>query len=354
MAVGTPTTNQGNGGTPSIAVPSGVAAGDIVVLVIQRDVAGATFTWPTGFTQLKDIDQTGDGGSVGIAWKRLTGADAGTYTFGATVGSAAWLMAAVPLTGRHATDPPTISTDNIVNTTAGSPRTITANQVTAVDGDDILFISVPDVTTSGGGNGHSSWTAGYTEIVDAENTIGGGNDWNNVAIAKAENVGAGATGSKTVTFTMSAGSCGFAAWLLRVPASVGAGDQNVSLTGIASAEAFGSITIVPGPITVELTGISSAEAFGTLNVFTTQTVELAGIPSEESFGTPTIAVGGVSIALTSIPSGEAFGTLSVIHDDQVVSLSGIPSAEAFGSVTIEGGEVSEGPPPQRMQVGIGL
>jgi hypothetical protein len=214
------TSATGNTTTPNVAVPTGVAAGDIVILAATIDSTTAAFDtgdWPTGFTELAEARPTADTQQIAVGWKRLTGADAGSYTFGAVdSGARPWVCQAFAFTGRHATDPPVISTSAVNNTANASPVTITANGVTAVAGDDLLMISGPDVTSDNGGNGHTA-PASYTEREDAELS------WSNLAGFSRDNVSAGATGTVSATFVTSAGNSGWAAWLVRIPAAAGGG-----------------------------------------------------------------------------------------------------------------------------------
>jgi len=55
-------------------------------------------------------------------------------------------------------------------------------------------------------------------------------------------------------------------WSSVLPPRTGDSGQTVSLTGIASAEALGTPTIVPGGVTITPGSISSAEALGTARV----------------------------------------------------------------------------------------
>ena len=103
--------------------------------------------------------------------------------------------------------------------------------------------------------------------------------------------------------------------------------QQIRFTGIPSAEAFGNLTLVSTQVLV-FTGIPSAEAFGTPQL--TQQIRFTGIPSAEAFGTPQLTQ---QIRFTGIPSAEAFGTPS-LATTQFLVVVGIPSAEAFGTLTI--------------------
>jgi len=216
MAYRDSTTASGNSDTPSVSVPAGVASGDIVVLVAAIDASAAVFDtgdYPSGFTELHDVDVTFDGHSVSVSWKRLTGSDAGSYTFGALGASGDWICQAYAFSGRDPSNPPT-STSNIQNSSQSSPVTVTATGVTALDQDDLLWISAPDVNLNDVGTGHTA-PSGYSEKEDAENA------WSNLSGATKENVSAGATGSVSGTFTMSGNNCGWAAFLIRIPADTG-------------------------------------------------------------------------------------------------------------------------------------
>lgn len=93
--------------------------------------------------------------------------------------------------------------------------------------------------------------------------------------------------------------------------TVATGAQNISPTGIASAEAFGTPVITTGAVDITPSGIASEEAFGTA-VLTTGAVDISpsGIASEEAFGTAVVTVAGgtQNITATGIASAEAFGS----------------------------------------------
>lgn len=218
MAYRDSTSATGNNSTPSVGVPAGVQANDIVIIAISYDMQTAAVDpgdLPSGFTELDETDITADGHTGWIGWKRLTGADSGTYDFGSVGTAADWVCQAFAFSGRHLSNPPVASTVNVQNTAQSSPVTVTANQVTALDEDDLLWISVPDVTSSGAGNGHTAPT-NYTEQEDAENL------WANLSGAVRENVSAGATGSISGTFNLSQDTAGWAAWLIRIPKAAAA------------------------------------------------------------------------------------------------------------------------------------
>lgn len=107
------------------------------------------------------------------------------------------------------------------------------------------------------------------------------------------------------------------------------GVQTVEPGGIASAEAFGTATIV---VKIAPTGIASTEAFGTAVLTSIATILPSGIAAG-GIGNPTITVGGVSVSPSGIDSGEAFGS-AVLTNIYTLRPTGITSGEAFGSLVV--------------------
>lgn len=110
----------------------------------------------------------------------------------------------------------------------------------------------------------------------------------------------------------------------------GPGDQTISPSGIASAEAFGTPRLDQriaasgiGPaealgaprvdLHIAATGIASAEAVGTARL--DQHVTVSGIGSAENLGTPSVShVGTQTVSPAAIASGEAIGSARVEAD----------------------------------------
>jgi hypothetical protein len=216
MAYRDSTNGQGLSTSRTVAVPAGVQTDDIVIIVCTSD--GGTSTngvIPSGFTAFfTDSKCLADGQAATCCWKRLTGADSGSYSFTGSPDNSDWICQAYAFSGRDTGNPPVQSTLNTVNSASGSPLTINANGVTALTGDDLLWLSMPDTTASGVGTGHTP-PSGYTEVEDALQ------NWQNVSGAYKENVSAGATGTVSGTFTMSSGTAGYQAVLIRIPAGAG-------------------------------------------------------------------------------------------------------------------------------------
>jgi len=124
-------------------------------------------------------------------------------------------------------------------------------------------------------------------------------------------------------------------WVELAIGAVGGGGLTISPTGIPTAEAFGTPSIVLGAVTISPTSIPSEEAVGEPIVTSGATVLLpVSIPSEEAVGTPEVITGLVSIEPVSIPSEEAVGEPIVTSGITVIAPTGIPSGEAFGEAVV--------------------
>jgi len=355
MAYHDSTTGSGSSLTPAVAVPnaggaSPLQADDIVILVATIDTATADFAtadWPTGFTELAEQALSGDGHTMAVGWKRLTGADTGSYTFGSVGGGTTpdWVCQAFAFRGRHATDPPVVSATALSNAANTTPVSVTATGVTAVAGDDLLMISAPDVRGSGAGNGHTQPT-NYTEREDAENA------WSNLAGFTRENVSAGATGNITATLALASDSAGWTAWLVRIPAVAGgaandiAATGSLSVTGSANLDASGSLAAA-GALSISgaadldargslvaagalgITGAADLDARGTLTA--AGSLSIAGDADVEATGS--LAATG-SVAITGVAS--LSGSLNDLTASGSLAISGAADLEAIGSLTAAG------------------
>ena len=221
MAYRDSTATTGYASSGDVAVPSGAAVDDIAIILAQWDGnTGETFTWPSGFTQLYRSVQSGpETALVGLAWKRLTAADSGTYTVSMSGSAFDYTILCALFSGRHTTDPP-VATEVINTTSNTSPVDVTATGVTAVDGDDLLWGAAGDATVLAAGSGFTA-PASFTEREDATPDT-----WSDAAIATRDNVSAGATGDVTGVFTLASGFAGYTAYLVRIPASGGAAPTN--------------------------------------------------------------------------------------------------------------------------------
>lgn len=101
--------------------------------------------------------------------------------------------------------------------------------------------------------------------------------------------------------------------------------QDISPSGIASAEAFGTAEINY----ISPTAIASSEAFGAATIINAQVITFAGITSGETFGLAAINY----ISPTGLDSAEAFGAATVLLA-QDIAPTAIAGAEAFGALTV--------------------
>lgn len=206
-----------SGTTITVPVPAGAATNDIAIIAISADIQNVTFTWPTGFTQLDGLSITApDGHEYASAWKRLTAADSGNYSITASPSAGPNILAECALfSGRHTTNPPVASTIATNTTANSSPISVSANGVTAVTGDDLLWIGAGDTTAANGG---TSWTPPSTFTERQDNASSGTGGWCNGSMATSDNVSSGATGTITGTFITTV-TAGWFASLVRIPAA---------------------------------------------------------------------------------------------------------------------------------------
>lgn len=120
----------------SVAVPASVVANDIVVCCLTQWQPGVTpvVTAPAGFTQALGFSSNDGAAKNSLWWKRLTGADTGTYGFTWTGGAFWSTLQAVALRGVIASgDPISTKTTSAVGT-FGSITTLTLSTgITAGD-----------------------------------------------------------------------------------------------------------------------------------------------------------------------------------------------------------------------------
>lgn len=216
MAIrGTPTTNGGTSTTPSVTVPTGVIANDIVLLFVNFDASAGNITavMPSGFAALETEKALGpDGGRGLVCWKRATGSDSGSYTFGVVGASNDWTCQCIAFSGRSTSSSPVVNSTNNTASNA-SPVTATVPTTTAVLGDDLVAFNIPDVNATGIFNVYTSHPSGYTNGVTQEQGFA------NSAVDYLQNSAAGATGTSTFVFSLTSGASGWYAGRVRIPSA---------------------------------------------------------------------------------------------------------------------------------------
>lgn len=312
--------NAGTTLTFSAGAPS---VDDWDLLFVNSDT---TVTTPSGFTLLET--QVINQGSY-IFGRKAVGGETNQVTI-TTSGNLNTSVIWRRVTGGNTVDISDSATTGVAGTT--TPALTTASLASA--GQIVLaFCAVHSFT--GAVPNTFTWAGSY-----AGNEVTGGNQGtggSGVIASVSFKVPAGpGTESPSCSWNNSAND----RYILAV--SITEAGQNLSPSGVASGEAFGTPTITPGAVDIAPTGIASGEAFGTPTV-TPGAVDIAptGIASGEAFGTPTIQA-TADIAPTGIASGEAFGTATITATNELLP-TGIASGEAFGTAVISAGPVDIAP-----------
>lgn len=219
--------SSGDANAITVTAPAGVADNDVLLAYCAHDGAPTdTITFPAGWTLLDSAGQAApDGQNAQLFWK-LAASEPASYSvtysrsgrqIACTVG--AW-------SGRDTT--PVFSFHTITQETTGSasPLSISSSTGTASSGDDIAFWIDPDAVTSG------DWSltqpAGYTN--QGENNLA---TYGNLALATKNNVGAGAVGSLTATYTNGAITSGWTTVVVAIKAAaVASTGSRRSLAGV--------------------------------------------------------------------------------------------------------------------------
>jgi len=144
------------------AVPTGATTNDIVVVVLSRWTADSAITAPSGFTDWGTTYPAGTGGNTNanlhIFWKRLTGADSGTYSFSWTNNTGnSWTHGhAFCFSGCVTSGTPI----EAVNNWAGTAGSIGSISVTTTTQPGLIWSVYNDT------NGTHTPPTGYTEVID--------------------------------------------------------------------------------------------------------------------------------------------------------------------------------------------
>lgn len=230
-SAGTYLTSASGQTTANVAVPSSVAADDIIIVFLYKE-NGNTVTMPSGFTEVGTAPNTGDQWHHAF-WKRATGADSGTYNFSWT-GSVWRAATATRYTGCVTSGTPYDTGTGAPDTAsrASSGTTTPAVSLTTEGADRLLVWSASTFNPG-------AWTppSGFTERVDASDML---------TVATKAQATAGATGSVTGTCATSDWQT---AWLiaLQPPSDVQADATATSTATITAAAAPNTATYVIVP-----------------------------------------------------------------------------------------------------------
>jgi hypothetical protein len=152
------TGDDDNVSTISPAVPSGAAAGDVVVAFLSRWGAGLNpaVTTPTGFVHAGQYISGDDNAKIDVYWKRLAGPDTDSYTF--SWGTPMWSSVEIGcFTGADSTGDPIAAVDSW----RGSAGTFGDTTVAVDQAPGLAWNSYNDT------GGQHAPPAGFTEVADA-------------------------------------------------------------------------------------------------------------------------------------------------------------------------------------------
>lgn len=159
------TGNDANTTSKAPAVPAGAAIGDVMVAVLSRWTTATAFTTvPSGFTDWGTTYLSGDSqANVHVFWKRLTGADTGTYTWAWTAGGNDWSHCHVfCFSGCVASGVPI----EAANGWAGTAGAFGSTSVTTATQPGLIWSTYNDTS------GTHTPPTGFTEVIDFDSGSG--------------------------------------------------------------------------------------------------------------------------------------------------------------------------------------
>jgi hypothetical protein len=214
MAYRSSTTATGSSITATGAAPAGVAAGDRLYARVVADGV-RTITPPAPWVSLgkMTVPNGAPDGHTDELFEIKSTDGTESYAFAMDITNF-WCVQVIAITGRHATNAALVTpTQN--NVSQATPITIGLGGVTALAGDDLLFLPALNQLV-GADNWGFSVVTNFTERHDDT-----GISWLTVGTQTRDNVTAGATGTLTTTGTRSSGT-GNATWtgfVVGVPAA---------------------------------------------------------------------------------------------------------------------------------------
>ena len=237
-----------NSATAAVPVPSAAASGDIAVVGIYKENTAA-ITPPAGFTQKAALTTSGTArGTLYVFWKRLTGADSGTYSFTWT-GSTFRAAAAGLWSGRIATGDPFDGTVGTAESTSGVTTLNVSTSPAAANGDAVGF------WTNFNGGGAFTAPTNYTERQEASGVI---------TLDTRDAVTSGSTGNVTATCSITDFMKAFLGVLAVAGGSGATATPGVTpaVVALPQASAIGNATVTPALIAAVVSAPSSARNVG--------------------------------------------------------------------------------------------
>lgn len=317
-----------SGAAITMAAPSGIADGDILIAIVNSASNGAVVSI-TGFTNKSNRTTTNRAGSQNILWKRASG-ESGNYTTNAA-GGILWGFV-MKISGAIASGDPFDGVALSDSTNASTTKTCSAI-VPATNGDLIVgaYCQLDQTATHGSysdtGGVIGTWTQGANSTTaNTRNSTGSGVE--------------ATAGTITPQMVASTNAYTFM-YAFGILAATGGGGQSITPTGLSSAEAVGSQTVANvAAQSISITGIATAQAIGTQTLanVAAQAITPSGLTSTEAVGTQTLAnVAAQAVTPSGLSSTEAVGTQTLANvAAQSITVTSIAGAEAFGTLNIHG------------------
>jgi hypothetical protein len=287
------------------AVPSGVAAGSFVGIVVASNAATNPATNATDFNNV--VAQTQASSSAKATWKRATGADAGTYSVPHTApGGAASSAIAFRVEGELSSG----TAFGLTSSNAGAGiSTIPTTSLVGTQVDSLLVHVATsfNARTYTPPSGFTRQTANVSQRLHISTMVSPGGNTGNV------------NGSMSSTGNI-------VALLFEILPDVA---QTVTVTGFAPTVVFGTPTLVPDQ-QITVTGFAPVVVFGTPTLVEDQFLTPSGFAPDVDFGTP-------SLSQAVLPSGFTvpvlFGSPTLVPD-QLVEPPGFAVTVDFGTPTL--------------------
>lgn len=318
----------GTGSTVTLTKPASTATDD--VLIASLNVAGGTsidITPPAGWTLIRRTDQT-TAFSHFTYWKAAGGSEPANYAFSvvlvgtATASNRRYAASILSFTGASTTAPVHAeATQSTASDTTGNSAVVTTTAA-----DCMLVHCYAARSTTGTVGGTTSHSVPTTERTDTQTTAAT-SPWLLSTTSTEPFLTPGTSTTRQATYNVDT------VWrvntiALQPPVAA----TNVTASGIASAEAFGTPTAdtVDPSQEVTATAIGSAQAFGTATATSRFTATAQAIPTGEAFGTARITMEAEAQA---VASSESFGTATATSVFEAQP-DAIGSAEAIGTPAI--------------------
>lgn len=282
--------------------------GDVVHIAMVSDAASQVFTFPAGYTKQYSDASVNSAATAVLARKT---ASSEPSSFDVTLGtSERQCYIAFSVTGDGG-----VNATGTSGTGTGSSATCPAVTTTV---DNCLLIRFVATDISAGTTLPHGTMSGWTKLAEQDTGSGGALSIHYKVLAT-HGTEASATVSMNVSEQWWAGTFAIA------PAAT---SITITLTGIATAQAIGTISIRKA---VAPSGIASGQAIGT--VLLKQIIGLTGIATAQAMGSDTVAPQAAHVAPSGIASGQAIGSATV-RTTVTVTASAISSGATVPTPTV--------------------